>query len=96
MKEDYERRIRKLEEDYKYEYANIRANYFLTIFIVLTYVILEINFEDNNVLFTVLGYNIDKMYLFVGISLGLLIFNYKNIYTYSKELIKRHIFKIKK
>lgn len=96
MENELEKRIKKLESDFKFEKANIRSNYFLTILILLTYLILEINFKDNEVIFNIIGYNIDKLYLFIIISIGLLIFNIGNIYKYSKEIIKRYIFKINK
>lgn len=97
MEQNYkelENRIKKIEQENKYEYANLRANYFFTIFVLLTYIILETTIKDGESI-KLFNYNFDKLTLFLIISTMLLIFNIKNIYTYSQCIIRKYVFKIK-
>lgn len=91
-----EKRLNKLESDSEIEYANIRSNYFLTIFILLAFVVIEQLSYVNNGLVHFMGYDLSKLSTFIIISAILVVFNIKNIHVYTTYLVKRYVFKIKK
>lgn len=93
---DLKEKLSKLESDGKIEYANIRSNYFLTIFILLSFVIIEQLSYINNGLVHFMGHDLSKLSTFIVISSVLVAFNIKNIHVYTTYLVKRHVFKIKK
>lgn len=93
MKEnvELEKEIKKIREDFELEKANLRSNYFLTIFVLIAYILIDKigNIEIYNILFT-------KIEIFSGITIILVLFYIRELIKYSQHIVKKYVFKINK
>lgn len=82
--------LNKLKEDFEYEKANIRVNYMLNIFAVLSYLIFDKIGE-----IVINGNSYNAHWGTIMVIAALLIFFYKEISVYSKKVIKKYVFGVK-
>lgn len=87
---EIEKEIKKIKENFEIEKSNLRSNYFLTIFVLLAYIIIK----DNNPI-TVFNYSLSELELFLGTSIILILFFIKDLIKYSQYIVKKYVFKIK-
>lgn len=86
---DNAKEIDKLKEEIRIEKANVRANYFLSIFILFTYVFIEMIGD-----FTLFGQTFTKLPVFLLITGIFVLFYIKDIITYSAYIASKYFFKI--
>ena len=86
---DNAKEINKLKEEIRIEKANVRANYFLSIFILFTYVFIEMIGD-----FTLFGQTFTKLPIFISVAGIFILFYIKDIITYSTYIASKYFFKI--
>ncbi len=86
---DNAKEIDKLKEEIRIEKANLRANYFLSIFILFTYIFIEMIGS-----FTLFGQIFTKLSIFISVAGIFILFYIKDIVTYSTYIVSKYFFKI--
>lgn len=87
---EIEKELRKIKENFEIEKSNLRANYFLTIFVLIAYIIIKDNYP-----ITIFNYVLNELELFIGTSVLLILFFIRDLIKYSQYIVKKYIFKIK-
>jgi hypothetical protein len=87
---EIEKELKKIKENFELEKSNLRANYFLTIFVLIAYIIIK-----DNPQITIFNYIFNELELFIGTSVLLILFFIKDLIRYSQHIVKKYVFKIK-
>lgn len=90
INKEMEKELKKLREDFEIEKANLRSNYFLSILVIIAYILIEKAGETE-----LLGVILSKMEMFLGITTMLVLFYIKDLIKYSQYIVKKYIFKIR-